>query len=53
MDFNFSDRTLALKTRLATFMDDIVYPNESTYFDQLDRSPDRGSAVLAAIRAAA
>ncbi len=41
MDFNFSDRTLALKTRLATFMDDIVYPNESTYFDQLDRSPDR------------
>jgi len=36
MNFDFSDRVEALRTRLLAFMDEHVYPNEKTYHEQLE-----------------
>jgi acyl-CoA dehydrogenase len=40
MDFAFSDRCHELRERLEAFMDEHVYPAESTYHDQLEHSGD-------------
>ena len=36
MDFNLSDRVVALKHKLEVFMDDYVYPAEAIYFEALE-----------------
>ena len=41
MDFAFSDKVKDLQARLTAFMDQVVYPNERTYHDQLHAGPDR------------
>jgi len=35
MDFDYSNKVKQLQTRLSAFMDDVVYPNERTYHEQL------------------
>jgi acyl-CoA dehydrogenase len=40
MDFELSDRTKALQERLLTFMDEHVYPAETTYHQQIADSGD-------------
>ena len=41
MDFEFSANVERLRTTLAGFMDEVVYPNEQTYVDQVDQSSNR------------
>jgi acyl-CoA dehydrogenase len=41
MDFNFNDKTLGYISRLNEFMAEYVYPNESTYYAQIDAQEDR------------
>src|SRR5689334_23787719 len=41
MDFEYSDRTKELQEKLLKFMDDVIYPAESVYEDQLNASKDR------------
>jgi acyl-CoA dehydrogenase len=45
MDFEFSDKVQALRSRLQAFMDEHVYPNEATYNEQLANAPDRWQPV--------
>ncbi|MCL6571999.1 MAG: acyl-CoA dehydrogenase family protein [Bacillus sp. (in: Bacteria)] len=45
MDFSYSQRVKELQTRLTTFMDDFVYPNERVYEQQLNEQDSRWSAV--------
>jgi acyl-CoA dehydrogenase len=40
MDFEFTDRCVALRERLLAFMDEHIYPAESVYREQLLRSGD-------------
>ncbi|HZY54393.1 MAG TPA: acyl-CoA dehydrogenase family protein, partial [Reyranella sp.] len=41
MDFEYSDRTKELQEKLLKFMDDVIYPAEQVYEDQLNASKDR------------
>ena len=41
MDFTYSAKVEALRERLLAFMDDVVYPNEQTYADQVASSANR------------
>lgn len=41
VDFQFSERSLALQKELASFMADHVYPNESTYQRQIDAAENK------------
>ncbi len=41
MDGATSDKIERLRERLIAFMDDVVYPNERVYHDQLDAADDR------------
>jgi acyl-CoA dehydrogenase len=41
MDFAYSDKVKDLQTRLAAFMDEVVYPHEPTYRAQLAAGPSR------------
>ena len=41
MDFEYSDRTKALLEKLNKFMDEVVYPAESVYEEQLNSAKDR------------
>src|SRR5690606_4061973 len=45
MDFEFSERTKELKARVEDFMDRYVYPNEGTYYEQLDSGDTRWKPV--------
>jgi acyl-CoA dehydrogenase len=36
MDFEYSEKVRALQDRVQRFMDDVIYPNEATYYRQLD-----------------
>ncbi|MBB6452447.1 acyl-CoA dehydrogenase [Salirhabdus euzebyi] len=38
MDFQYSDKVKAYEKRLHAFMEEFIYPNEQTYYDQLDKS---------------
>ena len=40
MNFDYSDKVQALQKKLADFLDDYIYPNENTYFEQI-RKGDR------------
>ena len=37
MDFEYSDKTKALMEQLTAFMEEHIYPNEKTYFAQIDQ----------------
>ena len=41
MDFSYSARTEALRQRLLVFMDEVIYPNERVYTEQLDAATNR------------
>ena len=41
MDFAYSPRTTELEERLLTFMDDVVYPNERVYIQQISAATNR------------
>jgi acyl-CoA dehydrogenase len=41
MDFEYSDRTKELQEKLLKFMDEVIYPAEQVYEDQLNASKDR------------
>lgn len=41
MNFDYTDKVEALRGRLMSFMDEHVYPNEETFFQQIDDSDDR------------
>lgn len=41
MDFAYSPRTTELEERLRTFMDDVVYPNERAYIQQIAAATNR------------
>ena len=43
MDFEYSDRTKALLEKLHKFMDEVIYPAESVYEDQLNSAKTRWS----------
>ncbi len=55
MDGAYSDKVERLRERLLAFMDDVVYPNEGVYRDQLDAADDRWTnpAVMEEMKAAA
>ncbi len=38
MDFAYSEKVNDLRKRLSAFMDEYIYPNESTYTEQIERS---------------
>ncbi len=42
MDFEYSDRCNALRTRLLAFMDEHIYPNEKAYKEEVDRNGAAG-----------
>ncbi|MDQ3927218.1 MAG: acyl-CoA dehydrogenase family protein, partial [Actinomycetota bacterium] len=41
MDFDYSEKVQKLRTELAEFMDKHVYPNEKTFYDQLNAAESR------------
>ncbi|TMJ30787.1 MAG: acyl-CoA dehydrogenase, partial [Alphaproteobacteria bacterium] len=41
MDFEYTDRTKELQEKLTKFMDEVVYPAESVYEEQLTAAKDR------------
>ncbi|MDP8946873.1 MAG: acyl-CoA dehydrogenase family protein [Actinomycetota bacterium] len=41
MNFDYSEKVRRLRTRLEAFMDELVYPNEKTYREQLETAGDR------------
>ena len=43
MDFEYSDRTKDLIERVQKFMDDVIYPGEKIYHEQLEASKTAGS----------
>ena len=41
MDFEYSTKTESLRQRLLTFMDEVIYPNEHLYQEQIDGAANR------------
>src|SRR5204862_8219659 len=41
MDFEYTDRTKEVQEKLTKFMDEVVYPAESVYEEQLTAAKDR------------
>ncbi|WP_206831495.1 acyl-CoA dehydrogenase family protein [Alicyclobacillus fructus] len=41
MDFSYSDKVVALKRKLEDFMEEVVYPGERIYYEQLAQQPSR------------
>jgi acyl-CoA dehydrogenase len=41
MDFSYSQKVEDYRARLGAFMDEVVYPNERTFFEQVEASEDR------------
>jgi acyl-CoA dehydrogenase len=41
MNFSYSARTEELRRRLLTFMDEVIYPNETVYVEQLEAAANR------------
>jgi len=41
MDFDYSEKVQKLRAELAEFMDEHVYPNEKTFYDQLNAAESR------------
>jgi acyl-CoA dehydrogenase len=45
MDFEYSDKVKALQSRVSAFMDEHIYPNEKTFWDQLNNGKDRWAPI--------
>ncbi|MEW9677465.1 acyl-CoA dehydrogenase [Lentibacillus sp. L22] len=45
MDFSYSPKVMELRKKLVDFMETHVYPNESTYKEQLNRQASRWEAI--------
>jgi acyl-CoA dehydrogenase len=45
MEFEYSERTKKLKAEIEAFMDEYVFPNEATYYQQLDEGDTRWKPV--------
>ena len=43
MVFEFSEKTRDFRVRIEAFMDELVYPNETTFHEQLEASESRWS----------
>jgi acyl-CoA dehydrogenase len=43
LNFDYSEKVIRLRARLEAFMDELVYPNEKTYKEQLEAAGDRWS----------
>ena len=41
MDFSYSRKTEALRRRILDFMNEVIYPNEPVYAEQLAAAADR------------
>ena len=41
MDFEYSDRTKELQEKLLKFMDEVIYPAEPVYEEQMEKAKDR------------
>jgi acyl-CoA dehydrogenase len=41
MDFEYSDRSKALLEKLNKFMDEVIYPAEPIYEEQMEKAKDR------------
>jgi acyl-CoA dehydrogenase len=41
LNFDYSEKVQKLRARLESFMDELVYPNEKTYREQLEAAEDR------------
>src|SRR5258708_14118411 len=41
MDFEYPDRTKALLEKLHKFMDEVIYPAEPVYEEQMEKAKDR------------
>src|SRR5438874_10052405 len=41
MDFEYSDRSKALLEKLHKFMDEVIYPAEPVYEEQMEKAKDR------------
>ena len=41
MDFEYSDRSKALLETLNKFMDEVIYPAEPVYEEQMEKAKDR------------
>lgn len=41
MNFDYSDKVKSLQQRLTQFMDEVVYPNEKTYYAQVNQADSR------------
>ena len=41
MDFEYSDRTKELQEKLLKFMDEVIYPAETVYEEQMEKAKDR------------
>jgi acyl-CoA dehydrogenase len=41
LNFDYSEKVRSLRTRLEAFMDELVYPNETTHREQLETAGDR------------
>jgi acyl-CoA dehydrogenase len=45
VDFAYSDKVKSLQARVGAFMDQHIYPNEKTYWDQLNGAKDRWQPI--------
>ena len=41
MDFEYSDKTKELVEKLTKFMDEVIYPAEPVYEEQMEKAKDR------------
>jgi acyl-CoA dehydrogenase len=45
VDFDYSDKVKGLQARVSAFMDEHIYPNQKTYWDQLNGAKDRWQPI--------
>ncbi|MFI5022450.1 MAG: acyl-CoA dehydrogenase family protein [Alphaproteobacteria bacterium] len=52
MDFSYSPKVERLRKELVEFMDQVVYPNERRFFEELEASPERWTTppIMAAMK---
>ena len=43
MDFSHSDKVKGLQKRVGAFMDEFVYPNEKTFFAEIEANRKKGN----------
>jgi acyl-CoA dehydrogenase len=45
VNFDYSDKVKSLQARVSAFMDQYIYPNQKTYWDQLNGATDRWQPI--------